>query len=660
MIKTQFDLFQTAVELDESILLEFNDIFKAQWLAAELWCLDIETYGIKEQVEALNPFKGEVRLVQIFLGKGPIGVFDVRKMPVEFFEILRAKFSDNSIVVIHNAAFELMWLSRKYNAIGCNIWDTMIASQILYAGIEPYRHGLKDVVKRELGVTLDKEDQLSDFGLSELSNSQLNYSANDVRWLIRTALELNRKIEEQGLGDTLKIEFAAILPYADMGLRGFPVCQTTLNSVYEQYLTAYETISKPVLNALGVSSVANSDELKNALSRHLNRPITATNKTELSQYTDDPIVQALLDCRSLDNFIGYIDRCRESYLEGAVRGNFRQCAPKGLGRATCGSESESESKTKSKTKGIPGVNLHNPPNPSKASPTIKALNLPPVRSFFKPSEGQSLLIFDFSAAHARVAAQVTQDKTFIASYIDNVDCHAIVASKLSKLVGKHWSREEISKIRKQKDDDGSLATRLRNISKNIFYGWLNGAGKGKTLMTIHAGGLGNAVLEDASEIIDLLGDTFTGIKGFHDRTKRSLKKTTDVPGATLKYASIRAISGRRVYAPSYAPKDDRDRGGCNPNEAYIANWMMVESDAKKRAMGLIWKKARQKPEWGMRLANECHDEIDVLCNTEYVEEAAQFCWQAMNGSLAYWVKDLPAFEDPYRLDDCLAESWASK
>jgi hypothetical protein len=88
--------------------------------------------------------------------------------------------------------------------------------------------------------------------------------------------------------------------------------------------------------------------------------------------------------------------------------------------------------------------------------------------------------------------------------------------------------------------------------------------------------------------------------------------------------------------------------------------MMVESDAKKRAMGLIWKKSRQRPEWGMRLANECHDEIDVLCNTEYVEECAEFCWQAMNGSLGYWVTDLPAYEDPYKLSDCLAESWASK
>ena len=115
-----------------------------------------------------------------------------------------------------------------------------------------------------------------------------------------------------------------------------------------------------------------------------------------------------------------------------------------------------------------------------------------------------------------------------------------------------------------------------------------------------------------------------------------------------------------MFAPKYAPKDTTDRGGCNPNEAYIANWMMVESDAKKRAMALIWKKSQQCPHWGMSLANECHDEIDVLCNSEFNAEVSEFCWNAMNGSLGVWVTDLPVVEDPYSLEGCLAESWASK
>jgi DNA polymerase I len=658
LISSQTSLFDIGVELEDFILLKFTEDFKFRWQHAELWALDIETYGIESKEDALNPFTGKIRLFQIALdGCDLIGVFDVRSLPPEFFDLLRAKMSDESIVVIHNAAFELQWLAHHYGVRGNRIWDTMIASQVLYAGIEPYRHSLKAVLLRELSFELNKDEQLSDFGLDVLSNSQLNYSANDVRYLILLAIELMRKLQIAGLLDTINIEFGALLPYADMGLKGFPVDREALTLVQDQYLKAFIKLSQPLFDELGVASVANSIELKKALGERLKVNLTSTNKTELSQYTDDPIVQSLLDARTLENFVGYISRCADAEINGAVRGNFRQCAPKGLGRATCGSDSDN---LKNGFKGIPGVNLHNPPNPSKASPSIKALGLPPVRSFFKPPEGYSLLIFDFSAAHARVAAQVTQDKAFIASYVDNVDCHAIVASKLSKLVGKHWSREEISKIRKQKDDDGAMATRLRNISKNIFYGWLNGAGKFKTMQTIHAGGLGNATQDDASEIIDLLGATFTGIKGFHDRTKRELRKTHPMPECALEYAEIRAISGRRVYAPRYSPKGEGDRGGCNPNEAYIANWMMVESDAKKRAMALIWKKSIRNPEWGMRLVNECHDEIDVVCRSEFVEVCSKFCWWAMNGSLAYFVKDLPAYEDEYSLDGCLAETWASK
>ena len=655
-ISTQSDLFSFGTPLDPDITTEFTAEFASVWAAAKVWALDIETYGNKTQDEALNPFAGDIRLIQV-AANGSIGVFDVRSVDPQFFQMLTVKVSDNSVTIAHNAAFELQWLKRKYNIIGCNVWDTMIASQILYAGIEPYRHNLKAVIKRELELDLNKDEQLSDFGMSTLTNAQLNYSANDVRYLERLAHALMREIQEAELLTTLNIELGALLPYAYMGLDGFPICQETLDSTLAAYRSALDAVREPLFETIGLRSTANTKPLQQALSKLAGANISSTNKIELSQHIHIEAVGQLLDARTLENFVGYIERCSEAVIEGSVRGNFRQCAPKGLGRATCGSDKESAS---TGFNGIPGVNLHNPPNPSKASPSIKALGLPPVRSFFKPKPGQSLMVFDFSAAHARVAAQVTQDAAFIDSYIKGTDCHAIVASKLSKLVGKSWTHEDISKIRKQKDDDGSMATRLRNISKNIFYGWLNGAGKGKTLMTIHAGGLGNAQLQDAEVILSLLGATFTGIKGFHDRTKREIRSTQAFDGCTLEYATIRAISGRRVFAPKYAPKDTTDRGGCNPNEAYIATWMMVESDAKKRAMALIWKKSQQCPQWGMSLANECHDEIDVLCNSEFNDVVSEFCWNAMNGSLGVWVTDLPAVEDPYSLEGCLAESWASK
>lgn len=659
MISSQFSLFDTLVQVEPDIIRDYNDSFAIEWCGADVWALDIETYGVSSKSEALNPFAGEIRLIQVALPNGKLAVFDLRDsaFSLDIIGQLRSKLSDDSIVVIHNAAFELQWLAKKFGCVGNKVFDTMIASQIVYAGIEPYRHNLKACVKRELSIELNKDEQISDFGLPQLSSSQINYCANDVRHLIRLAVVLINKAVLMGLKDTIEIEMGALLPYAKMGLDGFPVCIETLNTVLEEYQQALEEVRSPVLSVLNVSSVSNSVELKQALSKHLGVTISSTNKTELSQYSDDCVISCLLDARTLENFVGYIQRCKDAVIDGAVRGSFRQCAPKGLGRATCGSDTES---LKSGFDGIPSVNLHNPPNPSKASPSIKALGLPPVRSFFKPQKGDSLLVFDFSAAHARVAAQTTQDKAFIASYVDNVDCHAIVASKLSSLVDKKWSREDISRIRKEKTDDGSLATRLRNIAKNVFYGWLNGAGKKKTLDTIHAGGLSNATIETASEIIDLLGESFPGIKSFHDRTKRELKKTNPMPDCKLEYASIRAISGRRVYAPCYPPKYEGDSGGCNPNEAYIANWMMVESDSKKRAMALIWKKSKLRPEWRMRLANECHDEIDVLCDTRYVDAVARFCWKAMNGSLAYWVTDLPAYEDEYSLEACLAESWASK
>ena len=184
MIKTQMSMFDIGVEVDSDIQLNFTREFAEEWLKADQWCLDIETYGVRLQEDALNPFSGMVRLIQVSFNMGQsIGVYDVKTAPASFFKLLGVKMGDASIVMAHNAQFELQWLRHHYGIVGNNIFDTMIASQVLYAGIEVYRHSLKHCIDRELGIVLNKDEQLSDFGLPELSNAQLNYSANDVRYL---------------------------------------------------------------------------------------------------------------------------------------------------------------------------------------------------------------------------------------------------------------------------------------------------------------------------------------------------------------------------------------------------------------------------------------------------------------------------------------------
>lgn len=63
------------------------------------------------------------------------------------------------------------------------VFCTKIASKL--ARTYTQRHGLKDLVQELEKVELDKSSQSSDWGnAANLSEAQLNYAANDVRYLI--------------------------------------------------------------------------------------------------------------------------------------------------------------------------------------------------------------------------------------------------------------------------------------------------------------------------------------------------------------------------------------------------------------------------------------------------------------------------------------------
>jgi len=73
-------------------------------------------------------------------------------------------------MVAHNALFDLGFLSSLGFEPG-NVADTMVLSQLLHAGskVEPLKtgqtsHSLDSVVKRELGLELDKSHQSGDWG----------------------------------------------------------------------------------------------------------------------------------------------------------------------------------------------------------------------------------------------------------------------------------------------------------------------------------------------------------------------------------------------------------------------------------------------------------------------------------------------------------------
>ncbi|MBX9941526.1 MAG: ribonuclease H-like domain-containing protein [Candidatus Obscuribacterales bacterium] len=90
--------------------------------------------------------------------------------------------AENVIKLFHYARFDVSVL-KYYLGIDVNpIFCTKIASKLVRTYTD--KHSLKELTRELLAIELDKSDQTSDWAQPHLTESQLEYAANDVRMLL--------------------------------------------------------------------------------------------------------------------------------------------------------------------------------------------------------------------------------------------------------------------------------------------------------------------------------------------------------------------------------------------------------------------------------------------------------------------------------------------
>ena len=97
--------------------------------------------------------------------------------------------SEKIMKIFHYARFDVAALKYNLKINTRNIFCTKIASKL--ARTYTNKHGLKDLINELIGIELDKSSQSSDWGSSEdFSDKQIDYAANDVRYLIEAMHKL--------------------------------------------------------------------------------------------------------------------------------------------------------------------------------------------------------------------------------------------------------------------------------------------------------------------------------------------------------------------------------------------------------------------------------------------------------------------------------------
>lgn len=106
-----------------------------------------------------------------------------------FFSALSEK-----LLIMHGADYDLRLLRKNYDFVPAEIFDTMIAAQLL--GYE--KLGLADLVEHHKGVRLSKSAQKMNWSKRPLSTKMISYAGNDVRYLLNIADELHDALGRLG------------------------------------------------------------------------------------------------------------------------------------------------------------------------------------------------------------------------------------------------------------------------------------------------------------------------------------------------------------------------------------------------------------------------------------------------------------------------------
>ncbi len=169
-----------------------NDQVSWDRTAAELRRLPV--LAVDTETNNRHSYHSRICLIQIGT---PAGEFIVDPLAVKDLSLLGHILQDSSILkVIHSASNDLSWLDRDFGFTCESLFDTEMAARLL--GFR--RPNLGALVKHCLNIDIPKSRsmQLSNWAARPLKPSQLEYAANDVRYLTSLSASLKRRLEGAG------------------------------------------------------------------------------------------------------------------------------------------------------------------------------------------------------------------------------------------------------------------------------------------------------------------------------------------------------------------------------------------------------------------------------------------------------------------------------
>lgn len=395
----------------------------------------------------------------------------------------------------------------------------------------------------------------------------------------------------------------------------------------------------------------------------------------LAQYDNAEPVVALLEGRSCRSTEGKVEkRIRNSWDAGdgrlATRCRYWQIAG---GFDSGSSEASGAGAGMGRSSASKPINNQNETTCPLGTARHKELDLPNARVPIRPGPGRAMIVGDFSQAHMRFAAEVSQDPALCDDFRAGRDAHIRLAADFAHEEGDETATFEAwcAIYAYGKKHEGYKRVKdARQPAKTGNYTCLN---MGSPEKLARAAETAPEPLHLPMEKWELIRARWREVYSTLYQFQRDTIKSSDRACATFAFAEgeygvvWNAARDRKLYlikewnVPAWADGPEDGRYSVKGTDAVSAVWMMSEANALKIALAFVQSDFDAHPEWEAFIFNVVHDEINAECAEAHKHAVAKCVFDAMQEGLRRaGLKSIPtcALED--KPENLIVSCWADK
>jgi DNA polymerase I-like protein with 3'-5' exonuclease and polymerase domains len=565
-----------------------------------------EFLGFDTETTELDPHRGDIRLVQLSDGNDTV-VIDLKPFRENggvktnpALEPLRSLLaSEQNTKIAHNAKFDAKLVRHHLGVEVGSIYDTYLGSQLISAGDSDRRHSLADLAQFFLGTELDKTEQISDWSADELTQSQIEYAARDAAIMVRLKEKVHERLVNDQLDRVAALEFACVMPIAEMELNGFYLDESLWRKQLEKVLAEQDIVADELQGMLsaGVAQASlfgraeiNLDSQQQVTDALLNLgvPVPDTTRAWVLQPLAEkyPVIEKLLSYRGVAKSISSFGETFLDFIEPStkrVHADFRQIgAPSG--RFSCSNP-----------------NLQQIPHEKE------------YRRCFRAEAGRTLVIADYSQIELRILAAFSNDRQFIDAFESGVDFHTMTAAQVFNTKPADVTPEQ------------------RSFAKRLNFGVVYGIGASRFGMMT---GLSQ---NDAENTLRRYFATYRGLDAY----------LREAGNRVVSDRTARTASGRMMRL-RFDPADRQQVSAARRNGINMPI-QGTSADILKRALRILHDNLRGT---SGKLVNIVHDEIIVECETQDSSDIARTLEDAMCKAGAEFISNVPV-----KVDVNIADDW---